>query len=99
MTTEPVTVEATMEDFLRAASIQIAKAFDPATTREEFNTHCALGHAYSLVAYLLDARIQTGEDLTDLAVELNEFAEDGEPLAHWVAEQVHARGIDTSAQG
>jgi hypothetical protein len=89
------TVEATMEDFLRAASIHTGKALDPATPREEFATHCALGHAYSLVAYLLDAHLQTGDDTTELAWELHEFAEDGEPLAHWVGDQVRARGINT----
>lgn len=94
-TDTPTVVEELTANFLRASHHHIRKSFDPATPKDDFTTHCGFAHAYALVAYLLDAHQQTGDDTTELAWELHEFAQNGEPLADWVNEQVHARGIKT----
>jgi hypothetical protein len=90
----PSVVEVVMHDFLTAAAKHIAAATDPAEPNERFATHCALSQAYGLVAYVLNAYHQSGEDSTELAWELTDLLANGEPLDEWVREQLTARGVN-----
>lgn len=86
-----------LHDLLATAHAHIAAACDPTRDRADeaaFRHHCEAAQLAGMAAYLLDALDrQPGWVADGVAAAVHELAEDGEPLAEWVAEQVTARGV------
>lgn len=95
---EPTAYEAVTEQFLTAAHRSIAAACKPGNTTEDLAMHTNVACLAGLVAYLLEQirQYDTGT-ANDVAWEVHDFAEDGEPLADWVAGQLRARGLNPDA--
>lgn len=85
-----------LHDLLATAHAHVAAACDPTRDNGDeaaFRAHCEAAQLAGIAAYLLDALDVDTSGAEEVAREVSQLAEDGEPLAEWVAEQVQARGI------
>lgn len=86
-------VDRTIGIFLAAAQRHTNQACEP--NAPDFAKHCAFALAFGEIAYVLETLQRVDRRTAErVALDMDEFADDGEPLANWVAAQLNQRGIE-----
>lgn len=97
----PDVVERMLVDYLTAAQKSLIKAVDPdgpPTSSPRFGYLVERATLTGMCAYLLSRLNDTAPSLAaDAAAALMAFADDGEPLADWVTDQLARRAVDVEA--
>lgn len=90
--------DAMVRDFLVSSQRHLNATMDRTASEADFRTNCMVSLLSGLVAYLL-AELKDLDQGTaaDVAWQVRDFCQDGEPLADWVAEELTRRGIDVEA--
>ena len=90
--------DAMVRDFLVSSQRHLNSATAPGTPEVDFRNSAIMALLSGLVAYLL-AELKDLDQGTaaDVAWQVHDFCEHGEPLADWVAEELTRRGVDVEA--
>lgn len=87
-----------VRDFLTSSQQHLNLATDPDAPEADFRSNCIAAQLCGMVAYLLDQINQMDSGVgPDVAWELHDWCQDGEPLAQWVADELHNRGVDVES--
>lgn len=90
--------DAMVRDFLVSSQQHLNAATNPDTPEADFRVNCALAQLEGLVALLLvELKSLDQGTAADVAWQVHDFCQDGEPLAGWVAQELTDRGIDVEA--
>jgi len=90
--------DAIVQDFLVSSQRHTNAATDSTTPEADFRLNCTVAALSALVAYLLvELKDVDQSTAADVAWQVSDFCQDGEPLAQWVAEELNNRGVDVEA--
>ncbi len=87
-----------VRDFLVSSQQHLNLATAPDTPEADFRSNCMAAQLCGMVALLLTELKNLDQGTAaDVAWQVHDFCQDGEPLAEWVAEELNNRGVDVEA--